>query len=440
MRACVVLSTLACCAAVDTLFDDAPGVQRLQPKTLEAISKNRQDAWIVNFYAPWCGHCQHYAPTWKAVGAALSGTTRVHVGVLSCAAHGAACGTFGVKGYPTVKAFGELDAEGSTKGRIVQGQRLGQILHFLASELDDPQLATLDARSKDDEADGEATAPHFSEVVSSRRPPALADAAASLMYTLEFAVFPNDASGPNDTLSPTKLIALRGVVATLAVALPDLTLASDVLVCFADPAHQRTLTHGVWSAWLSSGLRNCTKAAHKKEIDETKPSAPQWTTRCDPNDKGADGPAYTCGLWALFHSLTVSDRVAPAAAAACIRAVVDHFFACAPCREHFLKMYDGCAHGRCDSAENDSAALPLWLWRTHNAVNARVHGGAAGADVSDAAASWAWPSRAQCKTCVQPATTNEWDAHEVELYLRRTYGKRSATVRRRLASAPRTSG
>jgi hypothetical protein len=54
MRACVVLSTLACCAAVDTLFDDAPGVQRLQPKTLEAISKNRQDAWIVNFYAPWC--------------------------------------------------------------------------------------------------------------------------------------------------------------------------------------------------------------------------------------------------------------------------------------------------------------------------------------------------------------------------------------------------
>ena len=24
-------------------------------------------SWVVEFYSSWCGHCQHFAPTWKEI-------------------------------------------------------------------------------------------------------------------------------------------------------------------------------------------------------------------------------------------------------------------------------------------------------------------------------------------------------------------------------------
>lgn len=47
----------------------------------------------------------------------------------------------------------------------------------------------------------------------------------------------------------------------------------------------------------------------------------------------------SCGLWLLFHSLSVrvSDSESTEAFLA-IRGFVDHFFKCQECREHFLQM------------------------------------------------------------------------------------------------------
>ena len=53
-----------------------------------------------------------------------------------------------------------------------------------------------------------------------------------------------------------------------------------------------------------------------------------------------------------------------------IRAWVSEFFACSECRNHFLRMYDSCAVGRCRA--RSSADTALWLWRAHNAVNIRL--------------------------------------------------------------------
>lgn len=56
---------------------------------------------------------------------------------------------------------------------------------------------------------------------------------------------------------------------------------------------------------------------------------------------------------------------------------------CEHCLSHFLEMYENCENGRCvitkpskmrgqqTSISTGEPALALWVWRMHNAVNAR---------------------------------------------------------------------
>nr|XP_061810133.1 protein disulfide-isomerase TMX3-like [Nerophis lumbriciformis] len=62
------------------------------------------DVWLVDFYAPWCGHCKKLEPVWHDVGAELklSGSP-VRVGKMDATAYSGMASEFGVRGYPTIK-------------------------------------------------------------------------------------------------------------------------------------------------------------------------------------------------------------------------------------------------------------------------------------------------------------------------------------------------
>ena len=59
---------------------------------------------MVEFFAPWCGHCKALAPEWAAAASAMKG--RVSFGAVDCTQHQSVCDQYDVKGFPTIKFFG----------------------------------------------------------------------------------------------------------------------------------------------------------------------------------------------------------------------------------------------------------------------------------------------------------------------------------------------
>eukprot|EP00794_Sanderia_malayensis_P017549 gene17549-19299_t len=74
---------------------------------------NRGDAWIVDFYAPWCGPCTRFAPIFGKVGQRLSGT--IKTAKVDCEEHYNLCREVGIRAYPTLRFFPGAFKEGMSQ-------------------------------------------------------------------------------------------------------------------------------------------------------------------------------------------------------------------------------------------------------------------------------------------------------------------------------------
>lgn len=77
----------------------------LDPTSFKKEVLNSNELWMIEFFAPWCGHCQALKPVYEKTAKAFKGIVRF--GAVDVDTHKEFGGQYGIKGFPTLKFFGE---------------------------------------------------------------------------------------------------------------------------------------------------------------------------------------------------------------------------------------------------------------------------------------------------------------------------------------------
>jgi protein disulfide-isomerase A6 len=89
----------------------ASNVVDLTPSNFDSIVMNKDKDVLVEFYAPWCGHCKNLAPEYEKLANAYTADSHVVIAKVDADTHKTLGSRYGVTGFPTIKWFGKNNKE-----------------------------------------------------------------------------------------------------------------------------------------------------------------------------------------------------------------------------------------------------------------------------------------------------------------------------------------
>jgi len=449
-------------------YEDRGLVREYIPKNgTKYIEIPENEAVVVELYAPWCPHCQLYREHYIAMAGEVDrrsyGLRKISFYGMSCTSFHDLCKHYNISGYPTILGFKAGFKDGSDKPIELNGEdkpeltadTVGMFLEIQMAQEEPEYFSTSSYSNSQDQREKEerdyyaamgaaAIAREKSEQFKSYQDVYL-DAARSFAFSLKQGIYM--AEGP---LADDRRKALEEWIDLLHWTLPDEFglhgFVSDLrenrgnIFLGADKLKEVVNRHQKANEWdialdeevlfFQKRLPNATAAADEK-----------WSHVCSHGKRGA---GYTCGLWELFHimSIGVAERYETATkshshnidislhhAAETLRNFVGNFFGCQVCRTNFVKFYDGCGNNHCNRLKKgaptpkNAKELALWVWETHNAVNKRLMGERArrsGRVIDPYEEDSAfWPTVKMCAKCWNDDGT--WNKDIVYAFLKKTY-------------------
>ena len=186
-------------------------------------------------------------------------------------------------------------------------------------------------------------------------------------------------------------------VRTLLDRMEDIVADEALLLDIVEDHQSHQSEGGLWGGVESRSMDSTTGIMPvddaPMDADEVLWRNSQWSEACTHSERGL---GYTCGLWDLFHILSIGASLhshqlygfrsgyltGSQHVAETIKRFIASFLACDVCRWNFVSSFENCGHDHChrlapvmpsltlDSTQEKE--LALWLWETHNSVNARL--------------------------------------------------------------------
>lgn len=397
----------------------APVIEYIAPGGIDDkplfLYDKHQPHRIVEFYGHWCNTCKNFKPHFvhfaKIVQkVATRHNETVHIYSVSCHPNRKLCRKQTAKGYPLIR----LLKAGETEGLDMKHTEINpmRVLEKLGIQLDETEEDGDWEMTSTMDGGGQSAVDRAMEVVfgalgkeaqflKRSRDDLKSDIHRSFDYFMRNSVFTSEEAVDAERAGVLKAW-LKLLVKTLPVAWDLHKLLKALLKDFNYITKHEHYLHGV--------------------LDQHTAPKDQWSRSCSRGDPDA---GYTCGLWEMFHAMSVGvveyntlvheqKRVSTDSAAMTLRKFLEHFFQCVECRDNFLKMYDNCEFNRCTRLNTDTsglvkekitswAQLSLWLFEVHNDVNVRLMKERAGREgrtvtVEDEV-EMLWPPQKDCIPC-----------------------------------------
>lgn len=96
---------------------------------------------LVEFYAPWCGHCKNLAPIYEQLASVFKQDEDVVIAKIDADEHKSVASRFGISGFPTLKFFPKGDSNKEAK-EYTSGRAIEDFVEFINTNADTFRLPT----------------------------------------------------------------------------------------------------------------------------------------------------------------------------------------------------------------------------------------------------------------------------------------------------------